>query len=130
MKTLSLIALLLPALASAEVEKIEGVPFSCVDQIRYEMIRRFAAENREDREAVEAFKEYVRSAPAYACKRRKNPKVEDVTWCDGSGCSGATATLANGRCVVTGHWSGQDDGDVIDPVEHKASCLVKSDFRR
>jgi hypothetical protein len=116
------------AWAAPRTEKIDGVPFRCVNAIRFELIRDFAAENRADREAVREYREFVRSAPAYACRSRKYPNVEHVNWCDGSGCTGATATFKLGKCVVSDKWSGQDDQDLIDEAEFRANCLLKADF--
>ncbi len=114
--------------AGPKTEKVNGVPFNCIKVVRYELIRDFAAENRGDAEAIREYREYIRYAPAYACRERKNPKVEHVSWCDGSSCSGATATLNNGKCVVSDKWTGQDDGDIIDEEEDAKNCLRKTDF--
>jgi len=99
-----------------------------VNVVRYELIRDFAAENPGDKDGIKEFRELIRSTPAYACRKRKNRRVEHVTWCDGSGCTGATGTLKNGRCIVSDKWSGQDDGDIVEETEHAKNCLTKSDF--
>lgn len=65
------------------------------------------------------------------CKSRQNPKLEYYTYCDGSGCSGFTATsLDNGQCNLSDSWSGQDDQDAINPIEWQEDCLIDADFEK
>ena len=67
---------------------------------------------------------------AYSCRDRKEQTKELFTFCDGSGCTGFTMTFKNNRCVVSDQWTGQDDQDMIDPVEYAESCLTADDFNK
>ena len=116
--------------AGKPVEVIDGVPFECAGMIRYQLIREHAIENKGDREEIESFIQYIRETPAFSCRDRRNPNIEDLAWCDGTGCSGMSAELKNGKCVTSKGWSGQDDQDYVDPVEHAKDCLVAKDFKR
>ncbi|MEK6579358.1 MAG: hypothetical protein AABZ55_09050, partial [Bdellovibrionota bacterium] len=85
-------------------------------------------ENAGDSEAIAKFREEARATPTFSCRERDHRNVEQLSWCDGSACFGATATLKNGICTVTDLWTGQDDGDAVDEDVHAKSCLVRSDF--
>lgn len=111
-------------------ETIDGVPFRCVNSIRYTLIKNFAERNKADKEAIESYKDFIREAPVYTCRDRKNPNLEYISWCDGSGCTGATGKYSKGKCTVYDEWSGQDDQDYIDPEESVKDCLMKDDFKK
>lgn len=131
MKSLIFILSIVPSLAFAAVEVIDDVPFSCATEIRTALHEQFIADNQGDKASIREHADYIFGSDAgYSCRSRKNPLVEDLAWCDGSGCEGATATVTNGRCVVSNLWTGQDDQDFVDPVEHRRECLVSRDFRR
>jgi hypothetical protein len=99
--------------ASDAAPKIDGVPYNCLNAVRYQLIREFAAQNPDHADEVSQYRDYIRATPAYACRSRQNPRVEHFNWCDGSGCTGATGTLRNGRCTVSGSWTGLDKTTAI-----------------
>lgn len=114
---------------ASRVTKVDGVEVNCLGATQYVLIRDFARENPGDVDGLREYREYIRGGSLMSCRDRAKPQIEYHTLCDGSGCSGATAELkANGRCEVRDAWSGQDDQDIIDPEEWKASCLVAEDF--
>ena len=129
--SLSLVVVLVSSsvsFAGSRPDIIDGVPFRCVNAMRSELIRNFSAENRDDPEAVKNFKELIHLAATYSCRERRNENVEHLSWCDGSACSGATAILKKGHCIVSDSWFGQDDSDSVDEQEDANTCFRKSDF--
>jgi hypothetical protein len=118
----------LATIAAAKTVELEGVPFNCLGQMQYGLIKSFIKENAGDQEAIKEYKDYIRSMPAYFCRERQDRSSESATWCDGSGCSGISAQLIHGKCVLGEAWTGQDDQDIIDPEEYAQDCLTKEDF--
>jgi hypothetical protein len=111
----------------SKTEKIDSITYNCINQIRHQLIKEFALNltSESDHNDLQDHKEFIRTSPAYACRHRNNPNIEDISWCDGTGCVGATAKFKNGVCAVSS-WSGQDDQDEVDLKDYAESCLVKS----
>jgi len=107
-------SIVLPLLFSvnlfAKTSIVDGVPMNCVDK----------ADAR-----VAKSKELSLVA---ICRSRSNPTQEYYTYCGGSGCKGFTAIFKNNQCRLTDFWHGQDDQDMVDPVEWQKNCLVSADF--
>ncbi|WP_374080120.1 hypothetical protein [Bdellovibrio bacteriovorus] len=58
----------------------------------------------------------------WSCKHKADPKLEEIQFGDGSGLTGVTIRIVNGKCTVTDIYSGQDDQDG-DAAWDEANCL-------
>jgi hypothetical protein len=114
---------------ASRVTRVDGVEVNCLGATQHVLIRNFARANPGDPDGLNDYRDFIRNVAVVSCRSRQDRNVEYHTWCDGSGCLGATAELkSNGRCEVRDPWTGQDDQDIIDEEEWKARCLVAEDF--
>ncbi|WII73628.1 hypothetical protein QJS83_07045 [Bdellovibrio sp. 22V] len=113
------------------VEVIDGVVYQCTIAMRKYMVQEFTKEVAaypEAKEEVANFKKFLQESLVDGCRHREAPENEDLTFCDGSACYGASAVFKNGRCEVSDYWSGQDDQD--GSGDKAESCLMDFDFKK
>jgi hypothetical protein len=58
----------------------------------------------------------------WACKSKANPKSEEIQFGDNSGLVSVSLVIENGKCIVKGVYTGQNDQDE-DEESTAANCL-------